>query len=112
MGVNFLFEKSLFVDFLAKSECFRQRDEADANTDMMMVGHFTPSCDPNGEFSAVQTHGSTGYSWCAERNGKEIEGTRVRFEEAKCDRGWSELSIFIKILRTLFITAEKTDKKY
>ena len=105
------FENSVFIDFLANSECFRQRDEADANTDMMMVGHFTPSCDPNGEFSAVQTHGSTGYSWCAERNGKEIEGTRVRFEEAKCDRGQTELNILIKILSMLFIAADKTDKK-
>ena len=89
-------ENLFFIEFLAKSECFRQRAEADAKTDMMMVGHLTPSCDANGEFSAVQTHGSTGYSWCAERNGKEIQGTRVRFEEAKCDRGWTQFNILLK----------------
>ena len=49
------------------------------------VGGFMPSCEPAGQFSAVQCHGSIGYCWCAERDGTEITGSRIRGEPV-CNR--------------------------
>ena len=43
-----------------------------------MLGHFVPSCDADGAYSAVQTHASTGQSWCALADGSEVPGTRRR----------------------------------
>ena len=44
------------------------------------TGFFIPTCDENGDFSPVQCYGSTGYCWCAQRDGTEIEGTHIRGE--------------------------------
>ena len=51
------------------------------------VGHHTPSCDLNGDYSAVQSHASTGYHWCADpKTGKKIEGTDKRFTPPDCSK--------------------------
>ena len=66
--------------YLNSSECEKQLISANANTAIGMVGGFTPSCEREGHFSPVQCHGSIGYCWCAEQDGTEIKGTRIRGE--------------------------------
>ncbi|XP_037534042.1 nidogen-1 [Nematolebias whitei] len=40
------------------------------------VGQYIPECDVNGDYVPTQCHGSTGYCWCVDRHGLEIDGTR------------------------------------
>ncbi|XP_075049415.1 nidogen-2 [Mixophyes fleayi] len=40
-------------------------------------GLFVPECDSEGNYSPLQCHGSTGYCWCVNKEGEEIEGTRT-----------------------------------
>ncbi|XP_075388285.1 nidogen-1 [Tenrec ecaudatus] len=42
-------------------------------------GLFVPECDEHGQYSPTQCHGSTGYCWCVDQDGREMEGTRTRF---------------------------------
>ncbi|XP_053315113.1 nidogen-1 isoform X2 [Spea bombifrons] len=41
------------------------------------VGLFVPQCDENGNFSPRQCHVSSGYCWCVDRDGNELNGTRT-----------------------------------
>lgn len=41
-------------------------------------GLFVPECDEHGHYVPTQCHGSTGYCWCVDRDGRELEGTRTR----------------------------------
>lgn len=41
-------------------------------------GLFVPECDEHGHYAPTQCHGSTGYCWCVDRDGRELEGTRTR----------------------------------
>ena len=50
-----------------------------------MVGVFTPACEENGDYSREQCHGSTGYCWCAEKDGSTIAGTEIRGKPV-CDQ--------------------------
>ncbi|VDP06242.1 unnamed protein product [Soboliphyme baturini] len=45
---------------------------------------FIPECEPDGTYSVVQCHRSTGYCWCVTNNGKPIPGTSVRQRKPKC----------------------------
>ena len=42
------------------------------------LGLFVPECDEHGNYVPTQCHGSTGYCWCVDRDGRELEGTRTR----------------------------------
>uniref|UniRef100_A0A2K5QBX3 Nidogen 1 n=1 Tax=Cebus imitator TaxID=2715852 RepID=A0A2K5QBX3_CEBIM len=42
------------------------------------LGLFVPECDEHGHYAPTQCHGSTGYCWCVDRDGREVEGTRTR----------------------------------
>ncbi|XP_036893244.1 nidogen-1 [Sturnira hondurensis] len=42
------------------------------------LGLFVPQCDEHGNYVPTQCHGSTGYCWCVDRDGRELEGTRTR----------------------------------
>ncbi|XP_023556629.1 nidogen-1 [Octodon degus] len=42
------------------------------------LGLFVPECDEHGHYVPTQCHGSTGYCWCVDRDGRELEGTRTR----------------------------------
>lgn len=42
------------------------------------LGLFVPECDEYGNYVPTQCHGSTGYCWCVDRDGRELEGTRTR----------------------------------
>lgn len=43
-----------------------------------LIGAMRPQCDEEGEFKAIQCHGSTGFCWCVDPAGKEVNGTRQR----------------------------------
>ena len=64
------------------SECHKQVAEIQPED----VDEFIPTCDPNGQFSVTQCHGSTGNCWCAHRNGTKIDNTEVRGDPG-CIRG-------------------------
>ncbi|XP_035755598.1 nidogen-1 isoform X4 [Egretta garzetta] len=40
------------------------------------VGHFIPQCDAHGNYLPTQCHSGSGYCWCVDRDGNEIDGTR------------------------------------
>lgn len=42
----------------------------------MRVGHFIPQCDEHGNYLPTQCHSNSGYCWCVDRDGNEIDGTR------------------------------------
>ncbi|XP_053113683.1 nidogen-2 [Hemicordylus capensis] len=37
---------------------------------------YVPQCDTLGNFNPLQCHGNSGYCWCADESGREIQGTR------------------------------------
>ncbi|XP_048341715.1 nidogen-1 [Sphaerodactylus townsendi] len=41
------------------------------------VGQFIPQCDVYGNYLPTQCHSSSGYCWCVDRDGNEIDGTRT-----------------------------------
>uniref|UniRef100_A0A8D0LAE2 Nidogen-1 n=1 Tax=Sphenodon punctatus TaxID=8508 RepID=A0A8D0LAE2_SPHPU len=40
------------------------------------IGQFIPQCDVYGNYLPTQCHASTGYCWCVDRDGNEVDGTR------------------------------------
>ncbi|XP_053553595.1 nidogen-2 [Bombina bombina] len=38
---------------------------------------YIPQCDKYGDFSPLQCHGNSGYCWCVNKDGREIEGSRT-----------------------------------
>lgn len=73
------------ISLADKKKCVTVRENGLADSRQGKVGHFIPACDKNGDYSAVQTHSSTGYSWCAEREtGKKIVGSEKRFTIPDC----------------------------
>eukprot|EP00298_Acanthocystis_sp_HF-20_P012288 c19816_g1_i1.p1 GENE.c19816_g1_i1~~c19816_g1_i1.p1 ORF type:complete len:424 (-),score=175.84 c19816_g1_i1:43-1278(-) len=52
-----------------------QRSALDASS-ANLVGSYIPQCEVNGDYSPLQCHGSTGYCWCVDESGAEIDGTR------------------------------------
>ena len=51
------------------------------------MGHFTPTCENDGDYSVIQRHASTGYSWCVDtKTGKTIDGTKTRSENPDCKK--------------------------
>ena len=52
---------------------------AAVETDMPLLGQFTPTCTSEGKYEMVQCHRSTGYCWCADtETGVKKQGTDVR----------------------------------
>ncbi|KAL8185858.1 UNVERIFIED_CONTAM: Nidogen-1, partial [Gekko kuhli] len=41
------------------------------------AGQFIPQCDVYGNYLPTQCHSSSGYCWCVDREGNEIDGTRT-----------------------------------
>ncbi|KAI0234923.1 hypothetical protein LSAT2_014684, partial [Lamellibrachia satsuma] len=40
------------------------------------IGEYVPQCKDDGKFSRIQFHASSGYSWCVNEDGVEMENTR------------------------------------
>lgn len=47
-----------------------------------LLGEFVPKCKDDGSYEPLQSH--EGYSWCVDEDGKEINGTRMRFKQPTC----------------------------
>ena len=60
-----------------------------------LIGAFSPSCKVNGDYEEIQCHGSTGFCWCVDKFGNELEGTRTR-GELNCShpgkKGWENVT--------------------
>ncbi|XP_069773131.1 nidogen-2 isoform X2 [Narcine bancroftii] len=69
------------TDERPKTLCEVQRErlqkELAANGPEPLVGLYIPQCDEEGNFSPMQCHSSTGYCWCVDQNGQEIQETRT-----------------------------------
>ena len=64
----------------------RQKQLADANRCHGMIGCQVTQCDRDGSYLAKQCSGSTGYCWCVDDFGVEIENSRQReWETGKLD---------------------------
>ncbi|XP_033628590.1 papilin-like [Asterias rubens] len=59
----------------AVTMCHRSRNYA-FYTSQGNLGAFIPQCTLEGYFESMQCHGSTGYCWCVDMDGKEINGSR------------------------------------
>uniref|UniRef100_A0ABI7YTC8 Nidogen 1 n=1 Tax=Felis catus TaxID=9685 RepID=A0ABI7YTC8_FELCA len=66
---------------MEKTRCQLEREHilgAAGAADPPRPGLFVPECDEHGHYVPTQCHGSTGYCWCVDRDGRELEGTRTR----------------------------------
>uniref|UniRef100_A0A803YHI8 Nidogen 1 n=1 Tax=Meleagris gallopavo TaxID=9103 RepID=A0A803YHI8_MELGA len=66
---------------VVKTKCQREKEVALGSGGTFFqreirVGQFIPQCDEHGNYVPTQCHGSTGYCWCVDRDGNEIDGTR------------------------------------
>ncbi|XP_060094819.1 HLA class II histocompatibility antigen gamma chain [Heteronotia binoei] len=52
--------------------------QAEASFKGVYPGKFRPQCDEDGDYLPKQCNHSTGFCWCAYKNGTEIEGTKTR----------------------------------
>ena len=67
-----------FINDIVSGELTKcQRLAQEANNGELMVGAYIPQCTETGAFVAKQCHGSTGYCWCVDIEGEEVEGTRA-----------------------------------
>ncbi|XP_066473183.1 nidogen-1 [Tiliqua scincoides] len=64
---------------LEKTKCLREQEETVAYGPRgpRPVGQFIPQCDVYGNYLPTQCHPSSGYCWCVDRDGNEIDGTRT-----------------------------------
>ncbi|XP_061909994.1 nidogen-2 [Entelurus aequoreus] len=62
-----------------KTHCENHRDRVQTTTPegYPLVGAFVPECDPNGQYTPQQCHGSSGHCWCVDVQGQERPGTRT-----------------------------------
>ncbi|XP_033000218.1 nidogen-1 isoform X2 [Lacerta agilis] len=63
---------------LEKTKCQREQEQSLAfgPRGPRPVGLFVPQCDVYGNYLPTQCHSSSGYCWCVDRDGNEIDGTR------------------------------------
>ena len=47
-----------------------------------LLGEFVPKCKTDGSYEPVQSH--EGYSWCVDKDGREVNGTRKFLEKPSC----------------------------
>uniref|UniRef100_A0A4W2IBW6 Nidogen 1 n=1 Tax=Bos indicus x Bos taurus TaxID=30522 RepID=A0A4W2IBW6_BOBOX len=64
-----------------KTRCQHEREHILGTADSSRPrppGLFVPECDEHGQYVPTQCHSSTGYCWCVDRDGREVQGTRTR----------------------------------
>uniref|UniRef100_A0A8C7RS93 Nidogen 2 n=1 Tax=Oncorhynchus mykiss TaxID=8022 RepID=A0A8C7RS93_ONCMY len=61
-----------------KTHCEQHKDSVQTTSPegYPILGVFVPECDEQGQYRALQCHGSTGYCWCVDSRGQERAGTR------------------------------------
>ena len=65
--------------------CHAMRYEALQKSNRGIVGHYIPTCDAKGHFMAIQSHGSTGQSWCVDpKTGDRHEKSLTQFGQPDC----------------------------
>lgn len=64
-----------FFSFSYSQDCCEAANIANDNCDGL--GCYIPQCTENCEWEPTQCWGSTGYCWCVDENGTEIEGTSI-----------------------------------
>ncbi|XP_056419511.1 saxiphilin-like [Hyla sarda] len=64
------------ADQIHQGPCHKER-QALLGAGRPLLGAFVPECDEKGNYFPKQCHGSTGYCWCVNKEGKEIEGTKT-----------------------------------
>ncbi|XP_075125694.1 saxiphilin-like [Leptodactylus fuscus] len=57
--------------------CEKERQRLQGKKEQPVLGAFLPKCDEKGHYLTKQCHGSTGYCWCVNEEGKEIDGTKT-----------------------------------
>ena len=50
-----------------------------------LIGAYVPQCTDDGKFRTIQFHASSGYSWCVNEDGIEVENTRMGPGEGPVD---------------------------
>lgn len=62
-----------------KTKCLREQEEivGYGPRGPRPIGQFIPQCDVYGNYLPTQCHPSSGYCWCVDRDGNEIDGTRT-----------------------------------
>ena len=87
--------------------CERKRQEAYKQANIIdgrhAVGVYIPQCNEDGEFSEAQCHGSTGYCWCVDKEGKELPRTSFRSQRPECSRSKHIAYFVIAMIRILFL---------
>ncbi|XP_075905464.1 nidogen-2 isoform X12 [Nelusetta ayraudi] len=73
-----------------KSQCEQHRDSVQTTSPegYPNIGAYVPQCDPSGQYTSRQCHGSTGHCWCVDNRGQERAGTRTApgTPAVDCDR--------------------------
>ena len=77
----YVISRNFLFNLAGLTECQQKAYEA---THPMRIGAFVPQCNEDGTYGRVQCWGSTGYCWCASKDGTEWPGTRVR-GQPKCN---------------------------
>ncbi|KRX48085.1 Sparc-related modular calcium-binding protein 1 [Trichinella murrelli] len=73
------------VGFEEKGRCLLERAfQNNLAASKNVTTLFIPECEPDGSFSSVQCHKSTGYCWCVTTAGKPIPGTSTQFKKPMC----------------------------
>ena len=71
----------LSLTVVEKTRCQHEREHILGTADSSRPrppGLFVPECDEHGQYVPTQCHSSTGYCWCVDRDGREVQGTRTR----------------------------------
>jgi len=76
MIVCFFSIVSLFSFVAWLSPCQIQRRQALGLRGVPVVGLHLPECKEDGGYSAVQCHMTSGYCWCVDELGNEVQGSR------------------------------------
>ena len=62
-----------------------------------VAGRFVPECDLNDDYRAVQTHVSTGFSFCVDpKTGKKFDGSETRSGLPDCSQYMQGRDILVR----------------